>query len=119
MVQPGFSRPISDSHHAVRDVRCPLPGSQNMGSEQTGTAISNRCPTSTPKNPGELTPITGNSLPSSLPLRVVTWAYPAHSPRPNPEVTTLAAGGEPGGAHALGDVRPTTRGAWTTLKKLR
>jgi hypothetical protein len=43
---------------------------------QMGTATSNLCPISTPKKPGAATPITGNSLPSSLTLRLVTAGSP-------------------------------------------
>src|SRR5262249_25753361 len=44
IVHPGLSRPMIESHHAVRDRMRPLPGSQNIESEQRGTAISNLCP---------------------------------------------------------------------------
>ena len=82
-LHPGFSRPMSESHHAVAEGIRPLPASQNMGSEQSGTATSNRCPISTPKNSGAVTPITGNTLPSSLTVRLMTPRSPPNSPCQN------------------------------------
>src|ERR1035441_1156539 len=53
-VQPGLRRPMAESHQLVR-FRARL-----FRSEHKGTATSNRLPTSTPKNCGGVTPITGN-----------------------------------------------------------
>src|SRR5580704_5091095 len=63
IVQPGFNRPINESHHAVGCGMRFLPGSQKKGSAQSGMATSNLCPISTPKKPAAATPMTGKTLP--------------------------------------------------------
>ena len=76
IVQPGFNRPINESHHAVGWGMRFLPGSQKKGSAQSGMATSNLCPISTPKKPGAATPMTEKTLPSSRMVRLVIAGSP-------------------------------------------
>src|ERR1051325_1847613 len=117
MVHPGLSRPMIESHHAVREGMRPLPASQNMGSEQSGTATSNLCPISTPKNSGAITPTMGKSLPSSRTVRLVTAGSPANSDCQNEYPSTGAGLPQPGRSSAAVNTRPTSGRPPSTRKK--
>src|SRR5438309_9216046 len=78
-VHPGFSRPIIDSHHALREGIRPFLSSESKRSAHNGIATSYRLPTSTPKKAAGVTPITGNLYPFRLTLLPGTPGLPPNS----------------------------------------
>src|SRR5260370_547323 len=68
---PGLSRPMIDSHQAVREEARFLPGGQNIGSEQIGRGTAKRWPISRAKNWGALAPMMGKIRPSKRTVRLV------------------------------------------------
>ncbi len=78
MVQPGFRRPVTVSHQTAPFFRRSNSG-RIVAVAQIGTATSNVRPTSGPKNPAGVTPMTSTLWVSSLSVRPMTEVSPLNS----------------------------------------